>query len=122
MLEAVPKAVAQATFAPMPDGLRCVDGVDAFACVLGAWVAVVFGVLDLDIDGNTVEAHAAKTIAGNVDDVVARLDSGAPTSPRACAACVIGHVLGFNATRTPNNNGKNSENLFHGANRAPNWS
>lgn len=117
MLDAVSKAVAQAAFAHGPRGLGHVDGVDALAYVLCAGVAVVFGVLDLHVNGNPVEAHTAQAVAGNVDDVFARLGSGATAC--ATAACVIGHVLGFNPTRTPSDNGKNSENLFHGADCAP---
>ena len=114
MLEAVSKAVAKATFAHGPRGLGRVDGVDALAYVLCAWVAVVFGVLDLHIDGNPVEAYTAQAVAGNVDNVVARLDFGASiasASPRASVTCAVG----LSTTRTPSDNGKNSENLFHGA-------
>lgn len=115
MLEAVSKAVAKATFAHGPRGLGRVDGVDALAYVLCAWVAVVFGVLDLHIDGNPVEAHAAQAVAGNVDDVFARLAFCASASPRASVTCAVG----LSTTRTPSDNGKNSENLFHGADCAP---
>ena len=115
MLEAVPKAVAKATFAPMPNGLGHVDGVDALAYVLGAGVAVVFGVRDLHIDGNPVEAYTAQAVAGNVDNVVARLDFCASVATVASVACAVG----LSTTRTPCNNGKNSDNFFHGADCAP---
>lgn len=119
VLDAVSKAVAQAAFAHGPRGLGHVDGVDALAYVLCAGVAVVFGVLDLDIDRDGVDAGPAKTIAGNVDNVVTRLASVASV---ASVACAVGQALGIKLTRTPCNHGKNSDNFFHGVNRAPNWS